>query len=126
VTQVFVSYSRKDREFVQKLVAALVAEKREVWLDEKDIEPTAEWLKKIFDNIEAADNFLFVISPDSVVSTYARKEIDHAALNNKRMVPIFCEPVPDEAIPEAIEKPAVYAGLRGLKFGGAGRNRTDA
>ena len=81
MTQVFVSYSRKDEHFVRRLVAALVAEKREVWLDEKDIEPTAEWLKKIFDNIEAADNFLFVISPDSVVSIYARKEIDHAALS---------------------------------------------
>jgi TIR domain len=104
VTQVFVSYSRKDQEFVQRLVAALVAEKREVWLDENDIEPTAEWLKKIFENIEAADNFLFVISPDSVVSTYARKEIDHAALNNKRMVPILYKPVSDEAIPEAVAK----------------------
>jgi TIR domain len=104
VTQVFVSYSRKDQEFVQRLVAALVAEKREVWLDEKDIEPTAEWLKKIFENIDAADNFLFAISPDSVVSTYARKEIDHAALNNKRMVPILYKPVSDEAIPEAVAK----------------------
>jgi len=75
-----------------------------VWLDEKDIEPTAEWLKKISDNIEAADNFLFVISPDSVVSTYARKEIDHAALNNKRIVPIFYEPVQDDDIPEAVAK----------------------
>jgi hypothetical protein len=83
VAQVFISYSRKDKEFVQKLVAGLVAEKREVWLDERGIEPTAEWLKEIFDNIEAADNFLFVISPDSVVSSYARKEIDHAAINNK-------------------------------------------
>ena len=63
MAQVFISYSRKNKEFVQKLVDALVAEKREVWLDETNIEPTAEWLKEIFTNIEAADNFLFVISP---------------------------------------------------------------
>jgi WD40 repeat protein len=104
VAQVFISYSRKDKEFVQKLVAALVAEKREVWLDETNIEPTAEWLKEIFDNIEAADNFVFVISPDSVISTYARKEIDHAALNNKRIVPILYQAVPDKDIPEAVAK----------------------
>ena len=102
--QVFISYSRKDKEFVQKLVDALVALKREVWLDESNIEPTAEWLKEIFSTIEAFDNFLFVISPDSVVSTYARKEIDHAALNNKRIVPIFHQPVPDKDIPEAVAK----------------------
>ena len=104
MAQVFISYSRKNKQFVQKLAAALAAEKREVWLDEKGIEPTAEWLKKIFDNIEAADNFLFVISPDSVVSTHARKEIDHAALNNKRIVPILYESVPDTDIPEAVAK----------------------
>ena len=42
---------------MKKLVAALDEEKREVWFDEKDIEVTAEWLKEIFSNIEAADNF---------------------------------------------------------------------
>jgi WD40 repeat protein len=104
MAQAFISYSRKDRDFVQKLVDRLTAEKREVWLDDKDIEPTAEWLKEIFKNIEAADNFLFVISPNSVVSTYARKEIDHAVLNNKRIVPIFHQPVPDKDIPEAVAK----------------------
>ena len=104
MAQVFISYSRRDREFVQKLVAALDAEKREVWLDEKDIEVTAEWLTEIFSNIEAADNFLFVISPDSVASANTRKEIDHAAINGKRIVPIYYRAVPDADIPEAIAK----------------------
>jgi hypothetical protein len=54
MAQVFVSYSRKDKDFAQKLVAALIADKREVWLDETNIEPTAEWLKEIFKNIEAS------------------------------------------------------------------------
>ena len=65
MAQIFISYSRKDRKFVQKLVGALAAQRREVWLDETNIEPTAEWLQEIFKNIEAADDFLFVISPDS-------------------------------------------------------------
>jgi TIR domain-containing protein/WD40 domain-containing protein len=104
VAQVFISYSRRDRGFVQKLVAALDAEKREVWLDEKDIEVTAEWLTEIFRNIEGSDNFLFVISPDSVASANTRKEIEHAAINGKRMVPIFYRAVPDADIPEAIAR----------------------
>ncbi len=65
---------RKDKEFVQRLVDTLVAEKREVWLDDRNIEPTAEWLKEIFSNIEGSDNFLFVISPDSVISTTPEKK----------------------------------------------------
>jgi len=104
VAQVFISYSRRDKEFVKKLVAALDEAKREVWLDEKDIEVTAEWLKEIFSNIEAADNFLFVISPESVASVNTRKEIDHAATNNKRMIPIYYRAVPDGDIPEAVAK----------------------
>jgi hypothetical protein len=104
VAQVFISYSRRDKEFVQRLVAALVAEKREVWLDEKDIEVTAEWLKEIFANIEAADNFVFVTSPESVASVNTRKEIDHAAINSKRIVPIYYRAVPDVDLPEAVAK----------------------
>jgi WD40 repeat protein len=104
VAQVFISYSRRDKEFVQKLAASLKAEKREVWLDEDNIEVTAEWLKEIFSNIEAADNFLFVISPDSIASPYARKEIDHAVINGKRMVPIYYRAVPDADIPEAVAR----------------------
>src|ERR1700761_3501786 len=96
------SYSRKDKEFVRQLNDALVAQKREAWVDWKDIPLTAEWQQEIFTNIEAADNFIFVISPEATSSTNCRKEIDHAVANNKRMIPIFRRYVPDDAIPEAL------------------------
>jgi hypothetical protein len=104
MAQVFISYSRKDKEFVRRLGDALVAQKREAWVDWKDIAPTAEWRQEIFANIEAADNFLFIISPESVASANCRKEIDHAVANHKRMVPIFYRAVPDDAIPETLGK----------------------
>ncbi len=104
MAQVFISYSRKDKDFVQKLAAALAAQKREAWVDWKDIAPTAEWQKEILTNIEAADNFVFVIGPESAASPNCRKEIDHAVANHKRMVPIFHRPVPDADIPESLEK----------------------
>ena len=102
MAQVFISYSRKDKEFVRKLGDALSAEKRDAWVDWKDIPLTAEWQREILTNIEAADNFIFVISPESAASSNCKKEIDHAVANNKRMVPIFHRPVPDEAIPEGL------------------------
>jgi len=104
MAQVFISYSRKDKEFVRKLADALAAQKREAWADWKDIPLTAEWQQEIFTNIEAADNFVFVISPESSASANCRREIDHAVANNKRMVPILHRLVPDEAIPEALGK----------------------
>ena len=104
MAEVFISYSRRDRDFVHKLGDALATQKREAWVDWKDIPLTAEWQQEIFANIEAADNFLFIISPESAASANCRKEIDHAVANNKRMVPIFYRSVPDEAIPEALGK----------------------
>jgi hypothetical protein len=67
----------------------------------KDIPVTAEWLEEIFSSIEAADNFLFLVSPGSVASANCRKEIDHAVASSKRMIPIFHRAVPEIAIPEA-------------------------
>src|SRR5215469_16215832 len=104
MAEVFISYSRKDKDFVRRLGEALAAHKREAWIDWKDIPLTAEWQQEIFTNIETADNFFFVISPESVASANCRREIDHAAANNKRMVPIFYRPVQDELIPEALAK----------------------
>ena len=97
MAQVFISYSRKDKDFVRKLGDALSAQRREAWVDWKDIPLTAEWQREIFTNIEAADNFLFIISPESAASANCRKEIDHAVANNKRMIPILYRSAPDDA-----------------------------
>ena len=39
---------------------------------------TAEWLKEIYAGIEAADNFVFIIGPESVASSTCLAEIAHA------------------------------------------------
>ncbi|MBZ5654311.1 MAG: TIR domain-containing protein [Acidobacteriia bacterium] len=104
MAQVFTSYSRKDKDFVRKLSDALAHQKRDAWIDWKDIPLTAEWQQEILTNIEGAENFLFVISPDSATSPNCRKEIDHAVANNKRMFPIVRRQVPDDAVPEALRK----------------------
>ena len=65
---VFISYSRCDIDFVRHLFDQLTARDREPWADWQDIPPTADWLAEIHHGIEAANTFLFVISPDSVAS----------------------------------------------------------
>jgi hypothetical protein len=52
---VFISYSRRDKEFVRSLQAALEKEGREAWVDWEDIPPTADWMAEIHAAIEGAD-----------------------------------------------------------------------
>ena len=66
MADLFISYSRKDKEFVRALHTALTAQGHSAWVDWEDIPLTADWLKEIYEAIEAADTFVFVISPDSV------------------------------------------------------------
>ena len=88
MTDVFISYSRKDKEFVTTLYAAFERSKKNIWVDWNDIPLTSDWWLEIEKGIEAADTFLFVISPDSVASNVCAREIHHAVKNNKRLFPI--------------------------------------
>ncbi len=88
MNDIFISYSRKDKAFVQRLVEALNAQGRDVWVDWENIPLTAEWLEEIYKGIESANTFAFVISPDSVRSEVCNLELSHALEYRKRLVPI--------------------------------------
>ncbi len=98
MSDLFISYSRKDKEFVHRLFDALIARQRDVWVDWEDIPPTADWRAEIYSAIESAQNFLFVLSPDSVASQVCGEELAHAIQTNKRLIPIFCRDVDSKSV----------------------------
>jgi len=98
ISDVFISYSRKDKIFAEKVFTKLKSEDREVWADWEDIPLTADWWEEIQAGIEGADTFVFIISPDSVASQVCYDEIDHAMQNNKRIVPILYREVTDDEL----------------------------
>ena len=103
--KLFISYSRKDRPFVERLSEALKAKGQDTWVDLRDILPSEDWLNAIRAAIEGADAFVFTVSPDSVDPTsVCAKEIDHAVAQNKRIIPIVCRAVDTRAVrvPESI------------------------
>ena len=104
MSDIFISYSRKDKDFVIGLHKTLEAKKREDWVDLEDIPPTAEWRVKIKQGIEGARAFVFVLSPDSMTSPECLKEIDYAAASHKRLIPVVCREVDSRAVPEPLSR----------------------
>ena len=86
---VFVSYSRADSDFVRKLNDALQAQGKTTWFDQESIASGSDFQQEIYQGIETSDNFLFVISPNSVNSPYCTGEVKHAAKLNKRFVTVL-------------------------------------
>ena len=103
-SEVFISYSRKDREFVKRLEAELERRGREAWVDWEGIRPAEEFMQAIFPAIEGTDTFIFVLSPDSVTSEICGKELAHAVSHNKRMIPIMARDTDAKAVPEPLAK----------------------
>ncbi len=102
VADVFLSYSRHDSEFVRRLTAALHERGKDVWVDVDGIRDAEVFPQALRRAVESSDAFVFVISPDSVRSTFCEEEIEHAAELNKRIVPLSLRPVDDGEIPEAV------------------------
>jgi WD40 repeat protein/LysM repeat protein len=88
MAKVFVSYSRKDITFAKRLTAELQKCEMDFWIDWEGIPPTVDWWREIEKGIEEADIFLFLISPDSAKSKVCGQEIETAAKNSKRIIPI--------------------------------------
>jgi len=108
MSDAFISYSRKNSAFVRQLVSALEAEGKTVWWDQKrealeGIVVGAPWWEQIKIGIEDADNFIFVISPHSIVSPYCHAEINQARFYGKRLVTVlYCGWISEQDTWEAI------------------------
>src|SRR5947207_3423500 len=100
--EVFISYSRKPKEFVRRLDEELKRRDREAWVDWEGIPPGDTWEKTIYGAIEATHTFIFVLTPDSIASEVCGKEIAHAAANNKRLVPIVHRDVTANRVPKSL------------------------
>jgi hypothetical protein len=98
MADVFISYARTDQGFARDLNNALQKLQRDTWIDWRSIPDSAQWRAEIFAAIEAADNFLFIISPNSLHSWMCGQEAVHAVANRKRIVTILYHLVEHDAL----------------------------
>lgn len=104
VSDVFISYRRKNVDFTKQLVAELQAAGKEVWIDWEDIPPgSVGFADDIKRGLEGADAFICVLSPDYLESTYCvDMELGYALQLKKKIIPIVLEKFEGKPIPEGI------------------------
>jgi hypothetical protein len=87
--KLFISYSRKDLSFTDKLEAALRARGFDVLVDRSEIYAFEDWWKRVEALIAEADTLIFVLSPDALSSAVCKREVDFASSLNKRLAPVM-------------------------------------
>jgi hypothetical protein len=79
MSEAFISYSRKDLDFVRKLSESLKQDLKEVWVDLEGLFAGEQWWSRVCSEIDAANAFIFVASKDSATSVPCHRESQHAA-----------------------------------------------
>jgi len=88
---VFISYSRTDNNFVEKLSADLRKQGISVWIDNQKIQAGANWMEEITKGLNNASALIYVISSDSVKSKWVERELQYIIQQNKIVLPV---PIP--------------------------------
>lgn len=103
-TRVFLSYSRQDMAFVDRLEQALAERDIAVYLDRTEIEKGVDWWERICQLIGKSDTVVFVLSPDAAQSAVCAREVEYAVRLGKRLIPVVHRAVDNVEIPEALTR----------------------
>ncbi|GAA3398254.1 toll/interleukin-1 receptor domain-containing protein [Cryptosporangium minutisporangium] len=87
---VFLSYSRADRLYAEKLAAFLEAAGVEVWWD-FELRAGDRFVNEIETRIEASAAFIVLLSTSSVDSKWVQRELHYADAQGKEIVPLLLE-----------------------------------
>jgi len=102
--RIFVSYSRKDLAFADRLAAALEAREFEVLIDRRDLPDLVDWQRELLSLIRQADTVVFIVSQHSVTSKVVRWELDQVRTQGKRLAPIIIADVENVPVPDDIAR----------------------
>lgn len=93
MAQIFISYSRRDTETVDRIAEQMKDAGLDVWLDREDIKAGNTWRVQIVQAIDTCLAFVLMLSPNSAASDNVRREIDLAQDANGPLLPLMLEPV---------------------------------
>ena len=88
---IFISYSRKNVNFVDRLVRSLEGLGFDCWVDRQDLEGGTIWREKVSLSIRKCQAFVLVISPDSMNSPIVAQEVSLAEFHGRTIIPLMYE-----------------------------------
>ena len=89
--KIFLSYSRNDKDFAEKIAKRLERQGYVVWWDLTDIDGGDRWAKEIQDGIKNSEIMAIIVSPHSIKSEWVEKEFVFASKNDLKIVPLLYE-----------------------------------
>jgi adenylate cyclase len=93
MSDIFISYSSKDRERANAFADGLRASGYSVWMDTSSIDGAASWSKEIAGALESCLLVCVLLSEHSLASSNVAKELGVAAELEKHFLPIELDPV---------------------------------
>lgn len=102
MTQVFISYATEDRFIMEKISKTLMRYSFTIWTNKTDIKTGTEFQLEINKGIEQADNFVYLLSYDTLNSEYCHQELEYAFANNKRIITLLIENININLIPKQL------------------------
>jgi formylglycine-generating enzyme required for sulfatase activity/type II secretory pathway predicted ATPase ExeA len=117
MSTLFISYSRKDIEFVKNLRKDLADHRFGVWIDHEALIPgTRNWEEAILSAIKACDVVLWIATPASKASDYVDWELAIAAAEKKTVYPVWADGDDWLRCVPAGKHKIQYADLRGSRY----------
>jgi formylglycine-generating enzyme required for sulfatase activity len=89
MAQVFISYSRKDLSFVDKLAADLKNAGVDVWYDVSGIGGGSRWRSEIENALRNSQYVIVVLSPDAITSEWVEREFLFASNLKRKIIPLM-------------------------------------
>jgi len=108
---VFISYSREDKEVVLALADELRSSGVSLWIDQGSIDGATMWGEEIVNALENAKVLLLMVSERSVNSHNVVKEVVLASERKEHILPVHLEPT---QIPAGLKYP--LAGIQHIEY----------
>jgi TolB-like protein/tetratricopeptide (TPR) repeat protein len=109
--EVFISYSREDKDRVLDLAAQLRNAGVSIWIDQGGIDGAALWGEAIVNALDSAKVLLLMVSESAVRSHNVAKEVVLASERKGHILPVLLEPT---VIPPSLKYP--LAGIQQIEY----------